>query len=143
MPLLLHYSHALTTHSGGRTLSGLTETPQWELLDITFRKCSVNTQELTTLNIPLKIPEIKYLHQLHGKNYFVKIVNAGTEPVIIESISCEEKELSIKNTKLMQIYGKSLNDVNVLGQNEKIFIEEINCEKSVELKPLSCSVLIV
>lgn len=78
-----------------------------------------------------------------GKNYFVKIVNAGTEPVVIESISCEEKELSIKNAKLMQIYGKSLNDVNVLGQNEKIFIEEMNCEKSVELKPLSCSVLIV
>lgn len=78
-----------------------------------------------------------------GNNYFVKVVNAGNNPVELESISCEEKELSIKNAKLMQIYGKSLNDVNVLGQNEKNFIEEMNCEKSVELKPLSCSVLIV
>ena len=82
-----------------------------------------------------------------GNNYFVKVVNAGDNPVELESIHVDSddsisRELSLDSAKVIQLSGKSLSDVNVIGKEENVKLEEMTASKNVVIPGLSVSVFI-
>lgn len=82
-----------------------------------------------------------------GNNYFVKVVNAGDYPVELESIHVDgddsiSRKLSLDSAKVIQLSGKSLSDVNVIGKEENVKLEEMTASKNVVIPGLSVSVFI-
>ena len=82
-----------------------------------------------------------------GNNYFVKVVNAGNNPVELESIHVDSddsisRELLLDSAKVIQLSGKSLSDVNVIGKEENVKLEEVTTSKNVVIPGLSVSVFI-
>lgn len=82
-----------------------------------------------------------------GNNYFVKVVNAGDNPVELESIHVDgddsiSRELLLDSAKVIQLSGKSLSDVNVIGKEENVKLEEMTASKNVVIPGLSVSVFI-
>ncbi len=82
-----------------------------------------------------------------GNNYFVKVVNAGNNPVELESIHVDSddsisRELLLDSAKVIQLSGKSLSDVNVIGKEENVKLEEMTASKNVVIPGLSVSVFI-
>lgn len=80
-------------------------------------------------------------------NYFVKVVNAGNNPVELESIHVDgddsiSRELLLDSAKVIQLSGKSLSDVNVIGKEENVKLEEVTASKNVVIPGLSVSVFI-
>lgn len=79
-----------------------------------------------------------------GDTYYVKVVNAKEQPVTMESLTLLGEEIPLEKMQMFLLQGASLQEENILGQPETIFLKEIPAEAKTKVVPgLACAVFVL
>ncbi len=76
-----------------------------------------------------------------AEHYYLKIIHTGRSAMTLDTISLHGEERNCADCVVMQMSGADPDDVNVLGEEDRIALRRLDHGERVVIPPLSCTVI--